>query len=113
MAEIQHAIQTTSLGDLLVTWGGATESDTFQRFEFAESVSEISCHTVGTFGGATVTYKGSNYDADGVALSQMDGTEASATAEDIFSILDRPLYITPTHGGGSSESVTLYMLVRK
>jgi len=113
MAEIEYSLSTTFLGDALVTWTGATESDTFQRFELAEAVAEISCHTVGTFGSATITYKGSNYEAEGVALTQMDGTDAVATDENIFSILDRPLFITPTHSGGTSESVTVYMLVRK
>lgn len=113
MAEVEYALQTTEKGDALVTWSNVTEADTFQRFEFAEAVSEISCHIVGTFGGATVTFKGSNYGADGIALSQMDGSAATALVEDIFSILDRPLYITPTHSGGSSESVSIYMLVRK
>lgn len=113
MAEIQYTITKTPEGDALITWPSVTEADTFQRFELNRAASEISVHIVGTFGSATLDIKGSNYDADGVTLLQMDGTTAIVASEDIFSILDRPLYLTPTHSGGSSESVTIYMLVRK
>lgn len=113
MAEVLHSLEVTSNGDELVTWASVGESDTFERYEFKEVVSEISVHAYGTFGGATLTFKGANYDADGVTLQQMDSTSAQCTAEDLLSILDRPLFITPTHSGGSSESVTIKMLVRK
>ena len=113
MAEIAYEPTVTTGGDWLITWPTVTESDTFQRYELDRAVSEISVHTVGTFGSATVLMKGSNYAATGVTLTQMSGADASVTAEDIYSVLDRPRYITPTHSGGSSESVTIYMMVRR
>lgn len=113
MAEIPYSIETLPNRTQVVTWVNVTEADTFQRYTMPGTVSEISVHIRGTFGGATVVIKGSNHAADGVALDEMDGTASSTTAEDIYSILDRPLYITPTHSGGTSESVTVNMAVRR
>jgi hypothetical protein len=47
-----------------------------------------------------------------LGMTQIGGTAAAATVADIFSILDRPLYIQPTHAGGSSTTLNVYMLVR-
>jgi hypothetical protein len=113
MAEKPYDISTTDGGDLLLTWSAVTESDTFQQYELAEAVSEISVHVTGTFGGATVVIQGGNVTSAMLNLVQIGGAAASCTTADIFSLLDRPLFIQPSHSGGSSESVTIYMLVRK
>lgn len=113
MAEIDAVKTITTNGDLTLTWADVTESDTFGRFDFAEVVKEISVHVHGTFGGATVVVKGSNYDAEGVTLSQLTGLAASVAAEALFSLLERPKFIQPVHSGGSSESVTVVMLVKR
>ena len=113
MAEISYTLTNTSGGDALVTWANVTEADTFKQYEMAEVVSEISTHITGTFGGATVSIDGGNITGEMLGLLQIGGTAATATAADIFSLLDRPLYIQPSHTGGTSESVSIYMMVRK
>lgn len=113
MAEVAYVISTTNNDDLLLTWSSVTEADTFMQYELAEVVSEISCHVTGTFGGATVTITGGNVSSEMMTLQQFGGADASATAADIFSVLDRPLYIQPSASGGSSQSVDVYMLVRR
>lgn len=112
MAEIAYSMNKQRPGAILYEWEAVTQADTFQRLELDTAAVEISAHIEGTFGSATVVLKGANKDADGVVLQQMDGTEAEATAEALFSILDRPLYITPTHSGGLSESINVRLLVR-
>jgi len=112
MAEIAYSVSTTGKDDLLLTWASVTEADTFQQYLLDRAVSEISCHVSGTFGGATVTIKGGNVASEMLALTQLGGAAAATTVADIFSLLDRPIYIQPTHAGGSSESVTIYMMVR-
>lgn len=114
MAEISYTLSTTSKGDALVTWLNVTENDTFEMYALNEAVNEISVHILGTFGGATIAITGSNKaGTSGPTLAQIGGTAASVTSADIFSILDRPLEITPTITGGSSSSVSIYMLLRK
>lgn len=113
MAEVSYVISTTDKGDLLLTWSSVTEADTFQQYELSEVVSEISCHITGTFGGATVVIQGGNVSSEMLDLLQIDGSATSTTAADIFSLLDRPLYIQPSASGGSSQSVDVYMLVRR
>jgi hypothetical protein len=113
MAEVSYSIATTDRQDALITWANVTEADTFQTFALDKAASEISVHIKGTFGGATVSITGSN-DAgvSGPILQQIGGNNASATVQDIFSVLDRPLEIKPTASGGTSQSVTVLMLVR-
>jgi hypothetical protein len=114
MAEISYEIQTTEYGDALITWAGVTEADTFQQYQLKEAVSEISVHVSGTFGGGTVSIDGGNIAGEMIGLTQIGGAaDATATAADIFSILDRPLFIQPSHSGGTSAAVSIYMLVRK
>jgi hypothetical protein len=114
MAEIAYDKQITGNGDLLLIWSPVTENDTFQSYGFEEVVSEISVHVKGTFGGATFSLTGSNHAGNtGPTLQQIGGTDAEATVEDIFSLLDRPLEITPTATSGSSQSLSVYMLIRK
>lgn len=110
MAEISYSTDTRPRCTVY-TWANVTESDTFQRLELDSLAQEISVHIKGTFGGATVVMKGSLSDEEGTTLSQLGSLDASATAEDIFSLLDRPVYITPTHSGGTSESVTVSVAV--
>lgn len=113
MATVNPTKAVTDRGDLVLTWADVTEADAFGRFNFEEVVSEVSVHIHGTFGGATVAIKGSNHDDEGTTLSRIDGTVAEATSEAIFSLLDRSLYIQPTHSGGSSETVTVTALVKR
>lgn len=113
MSEIATVIQTTDKGDLLVTWPDVTEADTFAAYDLEEAVSEISIQIGGTFGSATVVIQGSNDATSYVDLMQMNGLAASALAADLFSILDRPMQIKPSTSGGSSQSSTVTMLVRR
>ena len=113
MAEIAYTISSKADRATLYTWAAVTESDTFQQLALDAAFSEISVHITGTFGGATVTIQGGNVSTEMLNLLQIGGATASATAADIFSLVDRPLYIQPSHSGGTSESMNVYMLVRK
>lgn len=113
MAEISYSVINTANNDMLVSWQTVTESDTFQQFSLDEAVSEISVHVTGTFGGATLTVQGGNVSSEMLDLLQLSGGVASCTVADIFSILDRPLYVQPASSGGASQSIDVYMLVRR
>lgn len=113
MAEIGYSVTSLPDGGTLYTWENVTESDTFQAASILRAVSDISAHVTGTFGGATVTIKGGNVSSEVLDLTQLGGAAAAATAADLFSILDRPIYIQPVAASGSSQSVDVYITVRK
>jgi acetyl-CoA carboxylase carboxyltransferase component len=112
MAVIAHTVTALNDRERLVTWATATEADTFDTFTFTTLPQEISVHVKGTFGGATVVLAGANSGTPTATLAQTSTSAASCTAEDMFNIIDTPRYIAPTHSGGSSESVSVYMWVK-
>jgi len=96
---------------ITVTWTGVTESDTFVAYTFDKLAQDISVHTSGTFGSATVVYKVANNGGSGVNATDLGGTAISHTAEAITSVRERPLTIQPSASGGSSQSLTVTMVV--
>jgi len=106
---------TVTAGDhsFVVTWPGVTEADTCQQYSLGQVVSEVSFHSHGTWGSATVTVKGGNVTGGMLALSKINGAAATATANSLMSIAERPLYIQPVASGGTGQSLTFTMLVRR
>lgn len=114
MAEIALTKARTNNGDLLVSWLAVTNADTFQQFSLDEAVSEITFHVGGTFNSATCTIQGGHITGQMLNMRRLDGTTASVTTASLLSVLERPLFIKPTAtGGGGSQSLNVYMLVRR
>lgn len=111
MAEIAYTTSRKNFGRLVVTWTDVTESDTAQTFTFNELPQDISLHTSGTFGGATVVYKVANDSGAGVNGTDLGGTAISVTAEDLSPLRERPISIKPTMSGGTSQTVDVTMVV--
>ena len=98
---------------LKITWENVTEADICQTFDFGNVLPadiSIEADDTSAWGGATLTMVGSN-GGGGVACTSMNESTASWTANALFSILQRPNDITPTLTGGTSQSVTIYMVV--
>jgi hypothetical protein len=114
MAVIPAVFAYTKNNDLLISWSAVTEADTCARFPVKEAADEISVHFAGTFGGATISFTGANHDAVGVPMTSMgSGATLNAIAsEAMHSILERPLFVTPTLTGGTSTSIDIYMVIR-
>lgn len=113
MAEITYTTTRDTGGGVLYTWASVTEADTFEPAEFTKkNFSSIAIQIGGTFGGATVVVNGSNDDSVYGGLSDLGGTAISVTAAALKSIGDKPLYIQPAASGGTSQSLTVKMLVR-
>lgn len=111
MAEIAHTIDRKSSECHVVTWTNVTESDTFQTFTFASLPMDISVHVSGTFGGSTTVLKVANNGSTGVDATDVSNTAISITAEAVKSVSERPLTIKPTASGGSSQSLTVNMVI--
>lgn len=96
----------------LVTWENVTENDTCLAFLFNEHSKNICVEADDTsaWGGSTLTMVGSN-GGGGIACKAMDDSTSSWTANALFSIRERPSQITPTFAGGTSQSVTVHMVV--
>lgn len=93
-----------------VVWTGVTEADTCAAYLFQQLPQDISVEFDGTWGGATATLVGSN-GGGGKACTAIGGTTADWTADALVSVLERPKSFTPTFAGGSSQSMSVYMVV--
>lgn len=113
MAEIAYTQSRTSNGDTLITWTGVTEADTFQALQLGGTVSHLFIQIGGTFGGATVVVNGSNDDSVYGILTDQSATAISATSALVSSIYEKPLYIQPSASGGTSQSLTVKLLLRR
>lgn len=116
MAAIAPTINYSS-GDqtLVATWANVTEGDTFvslgggQYMDYADRNVQI----IGTFGSATVVVNGSNDNSNFAPLTDPQGNAISKTAAALEQITENTLFVKPTHSGGTSESVTVIMVMRR
>lgn len=113
MAEIAYTQSRTSNGDTLVTWTGVTEADTFQALEIGGTVSHLFIQIGGTFGGATAVVYGSNDGSEYALLTDQSGSAWGATSVLVSSIYEKPLYFLPEASGGTGQSLTVKLLLRR
>lgn len=70
--------------------------------------NDKSLHVYGVFGGATVTFEGSNEDppttGNAVGLRTPSETLISFTAKDIRQVLENPLFVRPKVAGGDGTT---------
>lgn len=99
----------------LVTWGPFTQADTFTAYPNPGS-ADRSVHAFGTWGGATLTFKGSNEAGTPTALIGLhdpSGTAISFTADNLAQVSEVTNWITPAISGGAATSLTVAMVVRR
>lgn len=114
MATAVATFANISSGDSSVvqfSWPIKTADPDGQPFEFAEW-ADITWVATGTWGGATLKVQGSADNSTWVTTGLSNaagGSEASATANKVFTTLERPRYIRPiltTVGVGADLVVT-------
>ena len=66
----------------------------------------------GTFGGATITLQVSNDSTNFVTLKDSAGTDISLTASGMREFSTAALYLKPTSSGGTSDNVTVTVILR-
>jgi len=71
-----------------------------------------SVQVTGTFGGATITLQGSNDGTNFVTLKDSAGTAISVTAAGMAEFSTAALFIKPTSSGGTSDDVTVTVILR-
>ncbi len=114
MATIKPTVRAVGRGDgstLQIIWTPVTEADTCAPVEFPEC-SDKSIQVLGTFGGASVALNGSNNNGTTFApLSDPGGTVIAITSAKIKAVLENTQQIQPVASGGTSQSLTIAMLV--
>lgn len=114
MAAIKPTVLAVGRGDgstLQVIWTPVTEADTCVAVEYPE-FSDKSIQVLGTFGSASVALQGSN--DSGVtfaALHDPGGTAIAITSAGIKAVLENSQQIKPVATGGSSQSLSIAMLL--
>lgn len=95
----------TTPGAVLVTWTGMATGDTGTSVPLAYA-ADLSCQVSGTFGGATVTWQGSNDNTNWHPMTQRGSTTGMAyTAAALYSAQENPAWVRPVVTGGTSVSI--------
>lgn len=102
----------TSRNVLKTTWVGVGDADTCSPVAFPD-YPDRSIQVSGTFGSATITWKGSNNGTDYSALKNTDGDDISITGTDLVQVSDLAGYSKPLTSGGTGSKVTITMIARK
>jgi hypothetical protein len=99
----------TAAGMALFTWTPLTTSDTGAPISTGYS-ADLTIQVFGTFGGATVTFQGSNNGTNWHPLTQRGGTANMAyTSAANHCCNEMPAFIRPSVTGGTSTSVTVIL----
>jgi hypothetical protein len=101
--------RNTVAGMTLVTWTPLTTSDTGAPITTGYA-SDLTFQVFGTFGGATVTFQGSNDGTNWHPLTQRGGTANMAyTVASNQICQEMPAFIRPSVTGGTGTSVTVIL----
>lgn len=99
-------------GGGIYTWTNVTETDTFAAVEVPDA-ADMSLQLGGTFGGATVTFQGSNDGTTYAGLADAGGTAISKTAAALVGVRERCRYVKPVAASGSAQSLSAWLFVRR
>lgn len=110
MAEVNYTKQVVNDNVFVVSWT-LTPGDTAVPFQEPD-LADVSVSMEGTWGGATVTLKGSN-GTSFQTLHDPYSNDVAATADSVFAVVENTLYRKPVIASGSGSSVTVYLLLRR
>jgi hypothetical protein len=105
-------VQFSSIRDgaIVVTWPTLGGTDTGAPFRLP-TACDLTFQVSGTFGGATVTFQGSNDSTTWHGLSQkgIGTTTMSYAVNTVHSANEVPLFVRPFVTGGTSSSITVIL----
>jgi len=117
MANISPVIQVHAHTDLIevVKWETVTEADAPVAFKPRTGWigHDVTVMCTGTFGGGTITFKGSLDPANVVAaetLHKTDLADLALTAVGIFGVNEAVFFILPVRTGGASMDVDIFVM---
>jgi hypothetical protein len=111
MAAVNATVsRDTAPGAIIVTWSLAN-ADTGTPYQLSSS-SDLTCHTFGTFGGATITWQGSSDGTNWHAMTQKSGTSNMAyTTAANHSANEMPPFVRPISAGGTGTAITASLCI--
>jgi hypothetical protein len=106
MATINATVsRETAPGAITASWA-LTDADSGAGYRLP-APGDITCHTFGTFGGATITWQGSSDGVNWHAMTQKAGTANMAyTTTGNHSPNEMPPFIRPISAGGTGTVIT-------
>ena len=106
MASVNATIsRETAPGAIYATWA-LTSADTGTAFQLP-AAGDMTCHTFGTFGGATITWQGSSDGTNWHPLTQKGGTAKMAyTTTANHTPNEMPPFVRPISAGGTGTALT-------
>ena len=93
------------------TWADLADGDEGEAVQYG-SFSDRSVQFVGTFGGGTVMFEGSNDGVNYATLSDPQGNPLSKTSAGIEAVLEATRYVRPRVSGGAGGAITVILFVR-
>ena len=106
MATITPTIDRDSIpGAVLATWTGMTTGDVGAGVPIAY-VADLTGQVTGTFGGATITWQGSNDNTNWHPLTRRSvGTDMAFTSAAVHTANENPAWVRPAVTGGTSVAI--------
>lgn len=94
-----------------IAWAAAGDSDTFTALPMQSGFNARSIQVEGTFGGATITIKGSNDGTNYETIRDLQGNNLTFAAAGLKGIQEVVGFIQPSTASGSGSSLTVTMLI--
>jgi hypothetical protein len=113
MANIPPAVTHPTSDSIKVIWATVTESDTPLSYKGMHEYADRSVQFVGTEGGSTMTFAGSNDGTNFETLNDPFGTAISLSAAGLRQVLEYTEEVKPIFTGGSSQSMTVTMVAKR
>jgi hypothetical protein len=112
MATITPTIDRDTVpGAVLATWTGMTTGDVGAGVPLAYA-ADLSCQVSGTFGGATITWQGSNDNTHWHPMTQRSSTTNMAyTSAALHTAQENPAWVRPVVTGGTSVTIKATMAI--
>ena len=112
MATINATIDRDTVpGAVLATWTGMTTGDVGGGVPVAYS-ADLTGQVSGTFGGATITWQGSNDNTNWHPLTRRSvGTDMAFTSAAVHTANENPAWIRPSVTGGTSVVIKAVMAI--
>lgn len=86
-------------------WSNMTTGDVGEPILLTK-FNDRTVHLTGTFGGATVTFEGSNDGVEYLPMRDVFNAVVSAAEPKLITLTEVPLYVRPAVSGGTGTSIT-------